>query len=196
MNKSILRWIERDNNLDEENKAIISFGVDQMLNAGLNLISLILLGIIMNSWKESVIFLLLFIPLRKYAGGYHADTKIRCYMLTNLMFVLSIQFYKLFSGSETEILFFSIVLSVLVGMLSPVDNLNNLLSAKQKRLYQAKMLKRVKIEIFICIFLQIIGIQFVLQIELCVLLLILVLQLLGILKKQVIGLSLKEGISR
>lgn len=195
MNKNILKWIEKDNNLDEENKAIISFGMDQMLNAGLNLISLILLGVIMNSWKESIIFLILFIPLRKYAGGYHADTKIRCYMLTNLMFAFSIQFYKLFSGSGTKVLFFVIVLSALVGILAPVDNLNNLLSAKQKCLYQSKMLRCIKIEMFIGIFLQMIGLQFVLRIELCVLLLILVLQLLGIVKKQVIGLSLKEGIS-
>lgn len=48
----------------------------------INLISTIVIGVIAGNVFESIAFLVFYIPLRSYAGGYHASTPRRCYFIS------------------------------------------------------------------------------------------------------------------
>lgn len=48
----------------------------------LNLISTIVIGVIASNVFESIAFFVFYIPLRSYAGGYHASTPRRCYFIS------------------------------------------------------------------------------------------------------------------
>ncbi len=57
------------------------YGIEISISSFLNIFLVLLLGIIINHIAESIIFLLLFILIRSFTGGYHADTYFRCNLL-------------------------------------------------------------------------------------------------------------------
>ena len=63
---------------DKEEQEILQYGLHQGFTILLNLVTLIVCGIL---WNELSLMLFLFLGiffLRPYAGGYHADTELRC----------------------------------------------------------------------------------------------------------------------
>ena len=76
----------------------------------LNLISTIVIGVIVGKVFESIAFLVFYIPLRSYAGGYHASTPWRCYFIS----IVIIMEMLLFIGYVDLSIIYIILL--LVGM--------------------------------------------------------------------------------
>jgi accessory gene regulator B len=55
-----------------EDNELYEYGLHQSFILLANIFTTILVGWIFNMMIESIIFLLAFVPLRSYAGGYHA----------------------------------------------------------------------------------------------------------------------------
>ncbi len=62
-----------------------------------------------------------FITLRKYSGGYHAKTPLRCMIISSLLLFLCI---KITSGISCSwrLLLFTVIMGVSLVLLSPVDS--------------------------------------------------------------------------
>ena len=58
----------------------------------LNLISTIVIGVIAGKVFESIAFLVFYIPLRSYVGGYHASTPRRCYFISIVIIMAMLLF--------------------------------------------------------------------------------------------------------
>lgn len=56
--------------------AIYRYGFDALYTVLLQMISIFVLAIVMGNFFETLLFYLAFIPLRIYAGGYHANTRV------------------------------------------------------------------------------------------------------------------------
>lgn len=69
----------------EEERAIIRYGLEVMLETVLAYASILILAWLMGDLMETVVFLGAFMLLRCYAGGYHASTRWRCYLLSLTM---------------------------------------------------------------------------------------------------------------
>ncbi len=70
------------NTIKIEDEEIYIYGLEQFLERLLEWLMIILMGLMVNKVLQTIIFLISFTSLRKYAGGYHAKTKMRCYILT------------------------------------------------------------------------------------------------------------------
>ena len=57
----------------EEKEEIIRYGLDRIKSICTMTFVTLLMGCIFQMFFQSIIFLVCFIVLRKYAGGYHAD---------------------------------------------------------------------------------------------------------------------------
>ena len=69
---------------DENNLDIYKYGIEITLSTILNILIILILSLIYGSFFTGIIFLLVFIPLRKFTGGYHADTYMKC----NIVFAI------------------------------------------------------------------------------------------------------------
>lgn len=69
----------------KEDQAVIRYGLEVMLETVLSYASILLLAWFMGDLIETVMFLGAFMALRCYAGGYHASTRWRCYLLSLAM---------------------------------------------------------------------------------------------------------------
>lgn len=68
----------------EEDVPIYRYGLEAMYSSLLELLSILALAALIGNFWQTVLFFAAFIPLRLYAGGYHASTRLRCF-LTSLV---------------------------------------------------------------------------------------------------------------
>ena len=61
----------------EEDVPIYRYGLEAMYSSLLELLSILALAALIGNFWQTVLFFAAFIPLRLYAGGYHASTRLR-----------------------------------------------------------------------------------------------------------------------
>lgn len=65
----------------KENRDIYVYGLDVLLSTAANILFLFALGAVAGRFAGTLIFLAVFILLRSVAGGYHASTHFRCFLI-------------------------------------------------------------------------------------------------------------------
>ena len=109
--------------------------------------TLIFLGFIFNCLPKCLLFLILYLPLRVYAGGFHAKTKIGCYLISVLTFL-----FLLLYPQDTVIHFhqwiFPCVSSCIIYFFAPVSTTNKPLDVLEALHYKKMARKILFIEIF------------------------------------------------
>ena len=74
--------------LDPSKKAIYEYGIQLSLSTLASMCSIILLGILFGNPASAFLFLGVFFFLRLFSGGYHAPTYTRCFLLTNVVYLV------------------------------------------------------------------------------------------------------------
>lgn len=72
------------------------YGLDVFFSSTIEVVSILAISLFVGNFIETFLFFASFIPLRIYAGGYHANTKMRCYFV-------SLGVYGLFTYIMTNI---------------------------------------------------------------------------------------------
>ena len=118
----------------EEKEEIIRYGLDRIKSICTMTFVTLLMGCIFQVFFQSIIFLVCFIALRKYAGGYHADTQNRCYVISTAIIAVALLAIRYMSdGSDNEIFILLQSLNfILLYFLVPVDNKNHRLEYWEK----------------------------------------------------------------
>ena len=65
------------------------YGIDLFISSFLEIFSILIIAVFGGNFIETVLLFVFFIPLRIYAGGYHADTKMKCYLISLMMYGFS-----------------------------------------------------------------------------------------------------------
>lgn len=138
--ENVWKGMKTTGNIDEDDKEIYLFGFYQGLIFLLNLVTALLTGIILDMFLESVLFLICFIPLRIFAGGYHAKTQFRCYVMSTVSTVILlylIAFLQKNMGVEAIAIY--MVAACVVWKLAPVQDKNKPLDLDEQRKYRKKV---------------------------------------------------------
>ena len=91
--------------IQESDRNVYEYGYQLMIEAFINVVISLLLGAVLGCFKEVVFFLIVFMPLRSFCGGYHAAKTWQCTVLSNLVVLLVIVVSKV---------------SLLAGIITPV----------------------------------------------------------------------------
>ena len=123
---------------DEDDIEIYAYGLEILLATILEISAVILLSIIIKQFYSTIAFLAVFMPLRTYAGGYHAKTHFRCFLV--LLAVYGIFIAMIFSIKDMMIPEYLIIAAMIsfvtVYVFSPVEDANKPLSSKEKKKYR------------------------------------------------------------
>lgn len=84
ISEKITNRLIRKKAISHDDREIYEYGLKQLITALTDVVSIVILGIIFRELSGSVIFLIAFMSLRSYSGGYHASTPAKCYVLTVL----------------------------------------------------------------------------------------------------------------
>lgn len=80
--EKVLSNMEKQNMIQTDQRSIYMYGINQMLNILLNILTYLVIGLIFHMTLETIIFTCAYIPLRIYAGGFHAKNSVQ--MLDNV----------------------------------------------------------------------------------------------------------------
>lgn len=120
---------------DIEKRDIYVFGVEVLLLNSLNILTAFIVSIITGTKLHFLAFILVFVPLRIFTGGYHAKTSEACYLITTVTYVLSVLCVKRFPDIYSSIpgLIALSVLIVPMILLAPIEHRNNPLSPHERK---------------------------------------------------------------
>ena len=108
--------------IDQKDAAIYCYGLEVLLLSLLEIISILCLALLVGNFFETLFYFAAFISLRLFAGGYHASTRLRCYLLS--LFVYGIFSWLLTNFPIEHRLLFSVVVAdfsvVMIFLFAPV----------------------------------------------------------------------------
>ena len=107
--------------IEEKDREIYHYGIAQGFIMILNFITVIIIGLIFKMLLESLLLIIIYIPIRIYGGGYHCRPPKGCYIFSIIMQIVILLLINLtILKSDTSIIIISII-SVIIGVLfSPV----------------------------------------------------------------------------
>lgn len=137
ISKRISLFLCRKNIIKYEDIEIYKYGFEMICSTTLGFIITIIIGMILRMFFLSIVYYTMFVAIRQFTGGYHANSYFKCNMMfatvTSLVFV----FTKMAVYSKTytipnHILF--LILSFIVVLhFAPVENENKPLDQNQKK---------------------------------------------------------------
>lgn len=131
-----------------KNVQVISYGIEIILSSIMNLLLVFVLGSCLWGWIETLVFILLFCPIRQFSGGYHAKTHLLCTIGFLTLFFLVGKFVYTFADFKGCI-FMCIICIFIIGIVSPVDTRNKRMSECAKKNCRKKVIIILSIEIII-----------------------------------------------
>lgn len=144
------RMVERGI-IKEEEQGIYQFGIRNGLIILLNIFTAFLIGIFTGKLWIVCVFTIAFMTLRSYTGGYHSDSRVFCYIGSNLVLFVPIYTEELFTMMSDAVRI--MLLAVAAGVIlfySPMDSKNRKLDEKEQKHFgrRARIITVVQIMIF------------------------------------------------
>lgn len=85
----LYNFLYNKNLITKQDKAIIEYGIKVITFNSINIMSIIINSFILfKNLSFSIVFLIMFIPIRIVSGGYHCKTALRCFISFNSIYIL------------------------------------------------------------------------------------------------------------
>ncbi|WOC32666.1 MULTISPECIES: accessory gene regulator ArgB-like protein [Caproicibacterium] len=122
----------------QENCETYAYGISLMLNACLHIATTVVIGAAFHMLSECLLFYLGFAVLRRFAGGYHAGSPAKCYLLSCLVVAAVLLVVKYIEAKWTVPVDFVLVFlcGISVLQLAPVEDANKPLDSEEIRHYK------------------------------------------------------------
>lgn len=75
--------------IDEDGKIAYVVGVDVIISSLAQILLILMLGIIRGRLSEAIVYLAFFLTIRRYCGGYHASTRIGCFVIFTFLYLIA-----------------------------------------------------------------------------------------------------------
>lgn len=119
---------------------------EEIVRRGLEIIAIkiffaviiIIAGLLLGCFFESILFTIAFTSLRQYSGGYHADRQNKCFLMSTLMLIISlsiIKSIKIFPQLILPLGIITLISIVYVFAVAPIDTPNKRLDKDEIRVY-------------------------------------------------------------
>ncbi len=83
------RWVER-NIITSDAYDCYVYGWEVIILIILEVANILIIGICSDTLGSAVIFLVTFVSVRRYTGGYHAKTCLRCNICLSMLYLLNL----------------------------------------------------------------------------------------------------------
>lgn len=138
VSEGIVKWQFRKNILTCEQIALYQYAYEVMLNQAINIFIAVLIAVAFNKPMSVFVFLVSYIPLRSYCGGYHARTNGGCTIVSTILILLVCMLEKLTIWDST--IFLALIILAVSGALifiyAPVGDKNKPLDEKETIVYR------------------------------------------------------------
>lgn len=115
------------------------YGLELLLPKVALYLTIFIIAIVSKTILASTLFILMYMGLRRYTGGFHCKTAEMCLLFSILIYLIMIFLY-LFNQIEIRygLMITSIISLIIILIFSPVENKNRPLDSVEKNKYRVK----------------------------------------------------------
>lgn len=143
----ITEELEDNQIIKSEDRELYAYGLNQGITIILNMITTFCIGLLFGCVVELLVFMVAYIPLRSFAGGYHAKTPLKCYLSSIVMLIIvsvAIQYVALKIWVHYVIAAVSVMI---IAVLAPVEDRNKPLDEMEMKVYKRRTIVVLSVEI-------------------------------------------------
>lgn len=140
--------------IKEEDAEIYIYGINQILTSVLNVSSALIIGLIFGVFPEIAVFMAAYIPLRSFAGGYHAKTPLSCYVFSVIMLIVVSIGLKYLHLADWVYYAVFVAATLVVLVLSPVEDRNKPLAEIEQKVYKRRTILIAAVELTLAMLLK------------------------------------------
>lgn len=124
--ESLVFILIKHKKVDITDRDIYIYGLEVILLNGLLMISFLIMSIWLDMLIHFLAFIIFFVPLRVFVGGYHAKHSETCFILSNVMYLISLIVVKNDESlyHNTVFIILTILALIIMFVWSPVKNKN------------------------------------------------------------------------
>ena len=134
----IAQRLKDNNTIDDEHYEICRYGLQQGFIIILNIVSTVAVGVVFGMLWQAVFFTAIYIPLRSYAGGYHANTALRCYIYSILLMIAVLLAIRHITIPSFICIIILVISVSVIAMFAPVEDLNKPLDKMEKAVHKKR----------------------------------------------------------
>lgn len=142
--KGIVGWLINNGAINEEDYELYEYAIYSLFFLWSPMIMAIIFGMILKITIKAIIFIIPFMLIRKYSGGYHAKNISVCLVsscILMIMFLIILKYIKVSIVLDVTTCFSALIIAIF----SPVDSAN-------RRLEDAEVKRFSKVSIIITFF--------------------------------------------
>ena len=128
--KTVSYWIS-EKLISDYDRDIYEYGFELILSSVINIVVILISGILVGRLPESIVLLLIVIPLQSCGGGYHAKTHLRCFLIMYIGWCAVIKILPYVN--ELAVLCIAIASLSVIFALAPIIHENVTMSAERFR---------------------------------------------------------------
>lgn len=141
LSECVTDFLLRQGIIKNEEKDIYIYGAELIISSIINLSICLFISILFKDFVNGLIFFISFSSLRRFTGGFHSKSFLRCNIIFAIIVVITLLFNMFFSNIfdyviATVILIIFSLLSIV--LFSPVYNDNKKLTEYERRLFLIK----------------------------------------------------------
>ena len=140
-------WLVRGGSISQEGREVYEFGLNKLFSTLVSFLFAVFMGLCLGVPLAALIFFAVYYFLRIYAGGYHADSQLKCFFISIGIMIpalLLIRFQELWY-TQTVFLTALAAGTMILFLLCPVENKNKIPDALERRVYRCRLLRNLAI---------------------------------------------------
>ena len=146
MSEKIANWLIGQKAISSDERELYAYAVHCLFSLIYPIAFAFVLGIIFGMVMEAIVMIIPFMIIRKFSGGYHADSFGKCLIISSIVIAGALLIGKnIYNGVTLNALY--IVASILLIIFSPIDSINKRLDDDDKM-----FCKKITIVIVLVIF--------------------------------------------
>lgn len=129
MTKRIIDYLLRHDIIAQQDAAIYVYGLQTLFQSAACYGTILLLALLTHHVIDTLVFWVIFLPIRQYAGGYHCSTPLRCFFLSVVVWAAIMALCRFSFPPLLCVL--SVLSAAVLWYFAPLPHPNNPLSPKR-----------------------------------------------------------------
>lgn len=124
--------------INDDDVDVVVYGLENLIATVCGLLIFLAIGHFFVSFIHAFVIWLACFMLRKNAGGYHADTRKECFLLSILIILLAYLLCEYTRDKQGIMCGMNIILSVVIFLYAPIDSKNKKLDKEERDVYRKR----------------------------------------------------------
>ena len=137
----ITAWLSKIKIISSDQEVVCKWGMTHILDTLFNIATFTAIGLLFRMLPETAVFTVAYIPLRSFAGGYHAKTPFRCWVISNFLLIAALLIVRYVSHFTAFFLLLTALSLLCLVVLMPVSDIHKKLAAKRGKTVHKKRKK-------------------------------------------------------